>query len=72
MDHLRHKPKVCIRGTLSVKTLLDEDLIRNVDVVILWDDDMGYKEVLEFIAELTPKGREFLKNWEASGEALTY
>jgi hypothetical protein len=73
LDYLRSNGKVSIYGYLLVKNLVDDGLIVNAYTIATFDYTDGTKEVQEFVAALTDKGRAFLREWDSSeNESLTY
>ncbi|HYD91820.1 MAG TPA: HNH endonuclease signature motif containing protein [Flavobacterium sp.] len=73
LDYLRAKGKVTIAGPLTVKNLLDEGLIKNVNTMSYITYNDGEQEVSDFIAVLTSEGLEFIDNWtDAESPELMY
>ena len=73
LDCLSKNGKVCVYGYVSVKNLLDDGLIANSHTIATFDYSDGTKEVNEFVATLTPQGKEFLSHWASiKPENMTY
>jgi len=52
---------------------LDDGLIENALTIATFDYSDGIKEVNEFVARLTPKGKEFFSLWaDEDIKELTY
>lgn len=63
LDFLRKENKVIVYGHLSIKNLVDNDLVKNAHTVCSFTYDDGTVELQEFVVVLTENGKEFLKNW---------
>lgn len=73
LDYLRKQNKVIIYGHLSIKNILDEGLVANVNTLVHFTYDDGSVELQEFIIILTDKGRDFIKKWiDPKDNELTY
>lgn len=73
VDYLRSHTRVNIHGVLQVKALVDDGLIANVESRIVREYDGEEPEVLEFLAQLTDRGRAFVKAWrDPDDDSLTY
>ncbi len=73
LDHLRTLNKVIIYGQLSIKNLLDEELVINAHTICKYTYNDGSTELQEFIVVLTEKGKQFIQMWiDPNSYDLTY
>lgn len=63
LDYLRKENKVIIYGHLSIKNIIDDDLVKNAHTICHYTYNDGTKELQEFVVILTDSGKEFIKKW---------
>ena len=61
MEYLRKENKVIIYGHLSIKNLIDNNLVINAHTICKFTYNDGTEELQEFVVVLTDTGREFIK-----------
>ena len=66
LDHLKKNNKVIVYGDLSVKNLMDDELIKKTHIICYFTYNDGSREDQEFVVVLTEKGNKFLQDWEKS------
>lgn len=66
LGYLKAKQKVIVNGELTVKNLIDDELIKNAHTICYFTYNDGTKEDQEFVVILTEKGKEFMKEWESN------
>lgn len=64
LSYLSRKEKVIVYGELSVKNLLDNELITNSHTICHFTYSDGTVENQEFVVTLTKIGKEFVSNWQ--------
>ncbi len=73
LDFLRTQPRVVVNGPLTVKGLLDDELLEMEAEFQNMQFSDGYKAIISMSVRLTEKGRVFLAEWaDPTGEQLTY
>ena len=73
LEFLRKENKVIVYGHLSIKNLVDNDLVKNAHTICSFTYNDGTVELQEFVVVLTENGKEFIKNWiDPENTELTY
>lgn len=73
LDHLKSTSKATVFGMLSIKNLLDEELLSITQTLASTVYSDGTTEMTEFIVMLTPKGNEYLNKWiDTNNDEQTY
>ena len=73
LDFLRKENKVIVYGHLSIKNLVDNDLVKNANTISSFEYNDGTVELQNFVVVLTENGKEFIKNWiDPKNTELTY
>ncbi len=68
LKELATKEKVVVHNLLSIKNLIDDDLVRNAHTISSFKFGDGQEDVLDFVATLTNRGKQFIKDWQSDKE----
>ncbi len=72
LDYLRKNEKVIVTSDLFIKNILDDELVIKASVFSYMTYNDGTKEDTSFVVVLSDNGKDFLNNWKAINESLTY
>ncbi len=73
LQYLRKQNKVIIYGSLSVKNIMDDNLVKNAHTITQFNYNDGTNELQEFVVVLTDIGQEFMRKWiDPLNTDLTY
>lgn len=72
LDHLKSHRRAIIPGELLIKRLLDEEIVKHEERIMVQGFGDGENILGIFSVVLTDKGKKLLENWSKLDESLTH